>query len=100
MTNPKVPSGVKLLALFVAVVTLLTSLALLRAGGPSTEAVAAVASGAAVASQTETVPADDTGADLLADPQPAPGIALTDQDGDPYTLGSVPVGIAAVFFGF
>jgi protein SCO1/2 len=90
-------SGARLVALFAVVLVVLTALALLRARGPSTGN--AVVPPPVASATTDAVPADPA-ADLMAKPEPAPWIALTDQDGNPYTLASVPAGLAVVFFGF
>src|SRR3954471_4436249 len=85
-------SATKLVALFAVLVALLTSLTLLRAGAPSDPNV--VAAPPLAPSANETFVPDDPAADLLAAPVPAPWIALTDEDGEPYTLASVPPGLA------
>jgi protein SCO1 len=95
-------SGARLFFVFVVVVACLTGLSLVRArhenvppGGHAVMATAATA----MPEAADVVPSDPA-ADILPVPVVAARLNLTDQDGKPFALSTLPPGVTAVFFGY
>ena len=95
-------------ALLLGAVALVAGLALLTAvrsaGGPATDRAGGAASAAAIASATAAAASPGAPVDparyLIANPAPAPRLALTDQDGQPFDLISLRGQPTFVFFGY